>query len=88
MGARPDIPAMELDLGLESVLPEACDEVDDDPVAADVEVVEAARDTGGGVCPDAEDAAEFRLRGDAGMIGGKSRTILLIVCCLVSFPIL
>ena len=87
MGARPDIPAMELVLGLESVLPEACDEVDDDPVVADVEVVEAARDLGG-VRPDAEDADEFRLRGDAGITGGKSLTILRIVCCLVSFPIL
>ena len=87
MGARPDIPAMELDLVLESVIPEACEEVDDDPVVADVEVVEAARDIGG-VRPDAEDADEFRLRGDAGITGGKSLTILLIVCCLVSFPIL
>ena len=88
MGARPDIPAMELDLVLESVIPEACEEVDDDPVVADVEVVEAARDIGGGVRPDAEDADEFRLRGDAGIRGGKSLTILCMVCCLVSFPIL
>ena len=79
---------MELDLVLESVVPEACEDVDDDPVVADVEVVEAARDIGGGVRPDAEDADEFRLRGDAGITGGKSLTILLIVCCLVSFPIL
>ena len=88
MGARPDIPAMELDPDLELTPPEACDEVDDDPVVADVEVVEAARDMGGGVRPDAEDADEFRLRGDAGIRGGKSLTILRIVCCLVSFPIL
>ena len=87
MGARPDIPAMELDLGLELTPPEACDEVVEDPVVADVEVVEAARDLGG-VRPDAEDADEFRLRGDAGIRGGKSLTILRMVCCLVSFPIL
>ena len=51
-------------------------------------MVEAARDMGGGVRPDAEDADESRLRGDAGITGGKSLTILRIVCCLVSFPIL